>query len=109
PGLLFRRTAPALRRLIRLRRFLVLGGSRSLLAALISGLDVRKVDYLAGRRGSVLTHTGENGLLSMFPSGRLRMSGDRLLSTRDSGPLGVFRRGRIARPGRGQSFRGFAF
>jgi len=106
PGLLFRRTAPALRRLIRLRRFPVLGRSRSLLAALISGLDVRKVDYLAGRRGSVLTHTRDNRLLR---HGRFRMSGGRLIPTRDSGPIGVFRRGRIARPGRSRSFRGFTF
>ena len=52
-GLLFRWTAPAHRRLIRLWCFLVLGRSRSLLSALIFGLDARKVDYLAGRRGSV--------------------------------------------------------
>ena len=106
PGLLFRRAAPALRRLIRLRRFLVRGGSRSLLAALISGLDVRKVDYLAGRRGNVLTHTRDNRLLRRRG---LRMSGGRLSPTRNSGPLGVFRRGRIARAGRSRSFRGFTF
>ena len=109
PSLLLRRTAPALRRLIRLRRFLFWGRSRSLLAALISGLDVREVDHLAGRRGSVLTHAGENSLLGMFPGGRLRMSGGRLIPTRDSRALGVFRHRRIARPGRGRSFRGFAF
>ena len=37
------------------------------------------------------------------------MRGGRLIPTRNSGPLGVFRRGRIARPGRSRSFRGFYF
>ncbi len=37
------------------------------------------------------------------------MRGGRLIPTRNSGPLGVFRRGRIARPGRSRSFRGFTF
>ena len=115
PGLLLRRTAPALRRLIRLRRFLFQSGSRSLLTALISGLDVREVDHLAGRCGSVLTHTRDNrllwldGPLRFFRHGGLHMSGGRLIPTSNSGPLGVFRRGRIVRPGRSRSFRDFAF
>ena len=37
------------------------------------------------------------------------MRGGRLIPTRNSGPLGVFRRRRIARPGRSRSFRGFTF
>ena len=65
-SLLFRGTAPALFRLIRLRRFLFRGGSRSLLAALISGLDVREVDHLAGRGGCIFAHAGKNSLLCVL-------------------------------------------
>ena len=65
-SLLFWGTAPALFRLFRLRRFLFRGGSRSLLAALISGLDVREVDHLAGRGGCIFAHAGKNSLLCVL-------------------------------------------
>ena len=104
PGLLFRRTATALRRLIRLRRFLVRGGSRSLLAALISGLDVREVDHLAGRGGCIFTHAWKNSLLCV-PVGRrrigLHMIGGRFIFARNSRCIIFLQRGQLTLAGRG--------
>ena len=104
PGLLFRGTAPALRRLICLRRFLVRGGSRSCLAVLISGLDVREVDHLAGWGGCIFAHAGKNSLLCVLVGRRwigLHMIGSRFICTRNSRSIIFLQRWQITLAGRG--------
>ena len=82
--------------------------ARRTLGTLPQSVDVQvSANIIKNVKSVVVPHTG--GLRGMSPSGRLRMRGGRLIPTRDSRALGVFRRGRIARPGRGRSFRGFLF
>ena len=103
-SLLFRGTAPALFRLFCLRRFLFRGGGRSLLAALISGLNVREVDHLAGRGGCIFAHTGKNSLLCVLVGRRrigLHMIGGRFIFARNSRCIIFLQRGQLTLAGRG--------
>src|SRR5699024_8782781 len=83
-----------------------------LLAALISGLDVREVDHLAGRGGCIFAHAGKNSLLCVLVGRRrigLHMIGGRFIFTRNSRSIIFLQRWQITLAGRGLVFRGLIF